>query len=388
MAVGMGLNLLLLLAMVAANILSFYHLSSIRSLTPSSIPSSSPASSSADGVPDHLLRQLHTIRATITHLTRLQHHAAAATSTSSASSITSDLLLFAQLGPIASSCSDHPDLLHRYMNYTPFSPCPRDHSSVVEPLLLRGCHPLPRRRCFSPAPSPSPSKPLPRSHDFFPTSLPDSAVLWPLTSSCKSFSCLPSNLGFDMLVESTRFLSSKSALDLSLPQLLTISRAAPGAAPIKLALDVGGGTGTLAARLKLMANATVLTTTMNLGAPYSEAAALRGLVPLHAPLQQRFPVPDGAVDLVRTGHAVNRWIPAAAMEFLMFDVDRVLRGGGLFWVDHFFCRGPDLEGFYGPMIGRLGYKRIKWAVGNKTDAGGLKYGEVYLTALLQKPVSR
>lgn len=378
MGVGMGLNLLLLLAMVAANILSFYHLSSTRSLTPSSIPSS--ASSSADVVPDHLLRQLHTIRATITHLTRPQHHAA-----TPPPSPPSDLLLFSHLGPIASSCSDHPDLLHRYMNYTPFSLCPRDHSSVVEPLLLRGCHPLPRRRCFSPTPSP---KPRSSPADFFPDSLPDSAVHWPLTSSCKSFSCLPSNLGFNMLAESSRFLSSKSPLHLSLPQLLTIARAAPGAAPIKLALDVGGGTGTLAARLKLMANATVLTTTMNLGAPYSEAAALRGVVPLHAPLQQRFPVPDGALDLVRTGHAVNRWIPAAAMEFLMFDVDRVLRGGGLFWVDHFFCRAPDLDAVFAPMIGRLGYKRIKWAVGNKTDAGGVKFGEVYLTALLQKPVTR
>ncbi|PKA55737.1 hypothetical protein AXF42_Ash012029 [Apostasia shenzhenica] len=372
MGLGMGLNLLLLLAMVATNILSLYHLSSLRH------PSASPSHSHPIPVPDHLLHQLHTIRATISHLSRLH-------SAPSPPPPPPELLLFSRLSPIASSCSDHPDLLRRFMTYTPFSPCPRDTLSVAEPLLLRGCHPLPRRRCFSPTP-PTPLAPssLP-SHPFPSSPLPDAAVLWPPTSPCRSFSCLPPNLGFDFRsTEPSRFLSFRSALDLPLPQLLTIANAA-GAAPIRLALDIAGGTGTLAAHLKLMANATVVTTTMNLGAPYSEAAALRGVVPLHAPLQQRLPVHDGAMDLVRTGHAVNRWIPVPAIEFLLYDADRVLKAGGLLWIDRFFCKAADLQTVYGPLIGRLGYKRIKWAVGNKTDASGIKHGEVYLTALLQKP---
>ena len=37
---------------------------------------------------------------------------------------------------------------------------------------------------------------------------------------------------------------------------------------------------------------------------------------------------DGVVDLVRCGRAVNRWIPMTMMEFPLFDMDRVLRGGG------------------------------------------------------------
>ncbi|XP_020705479.2 uncharacterized protein LOC110116294 [Dendrobium catenatum] len=379
MGVGMGLNLLLLVAMVAANILSLYHLSSLRNHSPSS------AAPHTDPVPDHLLHQLHTIRATISHLTRIRSATSSSGASSSLPPPPPELLLYSRIAPIASSCSDHPDLLHLYMNYTPFSPCPRDSLSVAEPLLLRGCHPLPRRRCFSPTPpKPLPPSSLP-SHPF-PSSLPDAAVLWPPTSPCRSFSCLPSHLGFDLKsTESSRFLSARSALDLPLHQLLAIANAA-GAAPIRLGLDIAGGTGTLAARLKLTLNATLLTTTMNLGAPYSEAAALRGVVPLHAPLQQRLPVHDGAMDLVRTGHAVNRWIPLPALEFLMFDADRVLKAGGLLWVDHFFCKAADLDTVYGPLIARLGYKRIKWAVGNKTDSGGTKYGEVYLTALLQKPI--
>uniref|UniRef100_A0A6V7QZ28 Methyltransferase type 11 domain-containing protein n=1 Tax=Ananas comosus var. bracteatus TaxID=296719 RepID=A0A6V7QZ28_ANACO len=291
-----------------------------------------------------LLAMLYTIRATITHLRSLSL-ASTTTSAASATSAPPELLLYSRVGgPIGSACSDQPDLLRRYMNYTPFSACPDDLLSVAEPLLLRGCQPLPRRRCFSPTvPRALPASLLPPPFPAAP--LPDSAVLWPRASPCRSFSCLPgaAALGFDLArTEAARFMSTRSALDLTLPQLLRLARS-HGAAPIRLALDVGGGTGTLAARLRLLANATVLTTTMNLGAPYSQAAALRGLVPLHAPLQQRFPVADAVLDLVRTGHAVNRWIPAPVLEFLLYDADRVLRPGAFLWIDHFSCRRIDLH---------------------------------------------
>lgn len=271
------------------------------------------------------------------------------------------------------------------MSYTPFSLCPLD-SDLAESLILRGCHPLPRRRCFSRTP-PKPSSSLPL--DPFPLSLPDSNVIWN-QYSCKSFNCLVSknpNLGFDFSLEKTssRFLTYSSELDLPIPQLLQISKSAGSV--IRLGIDIGGGTGSFAARMKLY-NVTVLTTTMNLNAPYSEAVALRGLVPLHVPLQQRLPVFDGVVDLVRCGRAINRWIPLTMMEFLIFDVDRVLRGGGFLWFDRFFGKKVDLEKVYGPLIGKLGYKKVKWAVSDKNDSSGLKNGEVYLTALLQKPESR
>ncbi|KAF8391122.1 hypothetical protein HHK36_023423 [Tetracentron sinense] len=269
-----------------------------------------------------------------------------------------DLLLYSHISPIASSCRDNRILLDRYMNYTPFSLCPFD-ADLSEALILRGCHPLPRRRCFSQ----TPLKPLLSS-----------------AYSCKSFTCL------NQFNNNTKFLTPKSSLDLTIPQLLQSAKSSSSV--IRLAVDVGGGTGTFGATMKLY-NVTVVTTTMNLaGAPNNEVVALRGIVPLHVPLQQRFPIFDGVVDLVRCGHGVNRWIPIVAMEFLFYDVDRVLRGGGYFWLDHFFCKEVDFERVFAPLIGKLGYKKVKWAIENKTNSRGLKNREVYLTALLQKPVGK
>ncbi|XP_020232937.1 uncharacterized protein LOC109813205 [Cajanus cajan] len=322
----MALNLLLLMAMVATNILSLYHLSS--TLQSPKSPKAPPP------VPDQLIRQLHTIRATINHLTRLHKP-------DQKSTIPPDLLLYSQLAPIPSACHNHPDLLHTYMTYTPFSLCPSD-THIAESLILRGCHPLPRRRCFSRTPPKIPTLP---THPF-PSSLPDSAVIWD-HYKCKSFHCLnnqnpnPNLAAFQPSRDAAKFNSYSSALDLPVPQLFQIAAAAGSV--LRLGLD---------------------------------------------PLQQRLPVFDGVVDLVRCGRAVNRWIPLTVLEFLVMDVDRVLRGGGYLWVDHFFSKGLDLEKVYGPLFGKLGYKKVKWATGNKTDSGGLKNGELYLTALLQKPLSR
>ncbi|MCL7044974.1 hypothetical protein MKW94_027627 [Papaver nudicaule] len=139
--------------------------------------------------------------------------------------IPSDLLLYAHISPIASACHDHPELLHRYMNYTPYSLCPFD-TSLSESLILRGCHPLPRRRCFTP----TPSKPIPSSYktnNLFPSSFPDTAVSWSSYVNCKSFQCLVSKYdGFDMKVESTKFVNPKSDLDLPISQLLQIAKSA------------------------------------------------------------------------------------------------------------------------------------------------------------------
>ncbi|KAK3157261.1 hypothetical protein QOZ80_2AG0118460 [Eleusine coracana subsp. coracana] len=382
------LNALLLLSVVATNLVSLYHLSLRAATSPPLLPSlqlqlqqqlEKEEVPHADDEQEALIRQLGAIRAGVSQLNHLR------SSSPPPPPPPPELVLYSRLAPVASACAAHPDLLHRYMSYTPFAPCPDDALSLAEPLLLRGCHPLPRRRCFSPTPS-SPAASLP-ADPFSP--LPDAAVRWPKDAKCRSFSCLPQSLGFDVArTEAARFLRARGPLDLTAPQLLRLASLGR-AGPIRLGLDIGGGTGTLAARLKKLANATVVTTTMNLGAPYSEAAAARGVVPLHAPLQQRFPVGDGTMDVVRAGHAVNRWIPEAALEFLWYDADRALRPGGLLWVDHFWCRRADLEGVYAAMLRRLGYKTIKWAVGDKTVAAGGNRAkdEVYLTALLQKPFS-
>lgn len=370
---GVKLNVLLLLSVVATNLVSLYHLS-LRAATVPPVLLQQQRDGDKDLV---LIRQLEAIRAGVSQLNHLR------SSSPPPPLPPAELVLYSRLAPVASACSAHPDLLHRYMSYTPYAPCPDDALSIAEPLLLRGCHPLPRRRCFSPTASSSASKLLP-TDPFSP--LPDAAVRWPKEAKCKSFSCLPPSLGFDVArTEAARFLRARGPLDLTAPQLLRLASLSR-AGPIRLGLDIGGGTGTLAARLKKLVNATVLTTTMNLGAPYSEAAAARGVVPLHVPLQQRFPVGDGTMDVVRAGHAVNRWIPEVALEFLWYDADRVLRPGGLLWVDHFWCRRSDLEGVYAAMLRRLGYKTIKWVAADKSVAIGGNSGkeEVYLTALLQK----
>ncbi|KAK8349660.1 hypothetical protein V6Z12_A06G157700 [Gossypium hirsutum] len=370
MAFAMGFNFLLLLAMAATNILSLYHLSlTFRSPKPSPpIPIH---------IPQHLLRHLNDIRATINHLT------ASTSDPKRTSPVPHDLILHSQVAPIASSCHRHPYLLRRYMNYTPFSTCPYD-LDLQETLILNGCHPLPRRRCFSKTP-PKPTSSLPLNP--FPTALPDSSVIW-TKYSCKSFACLLQNnpIDFDLNARRSSLLKYASELDLPVNRFMQLAKSANFV--IRLGIDIGGGTGTFAALMKIFYNVTMLTTTLNVNAPYSEAAAARGLMPLHVPLQQRLPVFDGTMDLVRCGRAVNRWIPLPVMEFMFYDVDRVLRGGGYLWLDRFFSKAMDLEEVYEPMIGKLGYKKVKWAVANKTDPSGLKNAEVYLTAVLQKPVSR
>ncbi|KAM7270461.1 hypothetical protein ACFE04_029675 [Oxalis oulophora] len=367
MGFTLSFNLLLLLTMVATSLLSLYHLSTtVNSRATSTIPPPDH-----NPLPDHLVRQLQTIRATINHLTRL-HQKDPPPSRAAAES---DLLLYSRLAPIASACHNHPELLNKYMNYTPFATCSFDSDSVAETLMLHGCHPLPRRRCFSK----TPSKPINGLLSF------DSNIMWS-KYTCKSLSCLVSNQpdnGFNMSRESSAFTTFKTELDLPISQLLGIAKS--GNSVLRLGIDIGGGTGTFAAKMKSY-NVTIVTTTMNLNAPYNEVAALRGLVPMHVPLQQRLPVFDGVMDLVRCGHAVNRWIPVTMMEFLLFDVDRVLRGGGYLWLDRFFCRKEALDEVFAPLIDKLGYKRIKWATLDKKESKSGK--DVYLTALLQKPVSR
>jgi len=60
-----------------------------------------------------------------------------------------------------------------------------------------------------------------------------------------------------------------------------------------------------------------------------EAKTTREVVPLHVLLEQRFPVGDRTKDVVRMGYAMNRRFLDAVLEFLWYDVNRVLCLGGL-----------------------------------------------------------
>ncbi|KAK9696912.1 hypothetical protein RND81_08G004800 [Saponaria officinalis] len=360
MSLKMVVKLILLVAIVATNILSLYHLSYTTHFFKPKQPTTSPQ------VPNHLLHQLHALRAAINHLTRL-HAPSRAPNTPRHPS---DLVTLSRFSSIPTACNNYPELFYQYMNYTPFSLCHND-VDLAESLILRGCHPLPRRRCFSRTPE------NPR------LSVLDSNVIWDNYGSakCKSFECFR----ISPEVNKHEFTVYKSDLDLTIPQLFDIAK--KSGTVLRLGVDIGGESGSFAVKMKAR-NVTVLTTTMNLGVPYSEVNAMRGVVAMHVPLQQRLSVFDGVVDLVRCGHAVNRWIPITMLEFLLYDVDRVLRGGGFLWIDRFFSKRVDFETVFKPLIFRLGYKIVKWATGDKTDSRGIKRGEVYLTALLQKPKSR
>ncbi|XP_031495531.1 probable methyltransferase At1g29790 [Nymphaea colorata] len=290
---------------------------------------------------------------------------------------------------IGHPCSNSLDLLARYMNYKVGQTCPDDWD-LAQKLMLRGCEPLPRRRCLSRPPAPKVELLLP-----FPASLwkpvADKVVSWS-RYRCKSFQCLNARKGqakpaddcvdcFDIVkgVENQRWIKAMDRNDFVVDDVLAL-----GNGGIRIGLDVGGGTGTFAARMAER-NVTVITSTLNLNAPFNEFVAARGLFPLFLTLGQRFPFFDGTFDLVHTMHLLSDWIPVESMEFLMFDIDRVLRAGGLLWLDKFFCAEEELKKTYVGLIEKFGYKKLKWVVGPKGDASATGRTDVYLSAVLQKP---
>ncbi|PIA57247.1 hypothetical protein AQUCO_00600170v1 [Aquilegia coerulea] len=283
---------------------------------------------------------------------------------------------------VGHSCEKSVDLLSQYMNYKIGGSCPDDWS-LAQKLILRGCEPLPRRRCFA--------KSIPKVGLLpFPISLwkpiSDKIVTWS-GLGCKNFACLNSKqIGkdcvacFDLVngTEKYRFVKAKSKNDFLIDDVLAL-----GSGGIRIGLDIGGGSGTFAARMAEK-NVTVVTPTLNVDAPFNEFIAARGIFPMFFSLDQRFPFYDNVFDLV---HAVNQLGDGGRqekMEFLMFDVDRVLRAGGLLWLDNFHCIDEEKKTTLTRLIEQFGYKKLKWVVGEKIDASGKP--QVYLSAVLQKPV--
>jgi SAM-dependent methyltransferase len=264
-------------------------------------------------------------------------------------------------------------------------------------------------------------EPAPRPGSLWSTP-PDGSVVWtPYT--CKSFACLNERKHkgvfedcidcFDLRGrESARWTLRSSRpddLDYSVAEVLELKRErnrkrngnngdsingdgingdgnSNGGGSIRIGLDLGGGTASFAARM-LEHNVTIVTTSLDLNGPFNSFIALRGLVPLHLSLAHRLPFFDNTLDLVHSMHVLSNWIPAASLEFLLFDIDRVLRPGGLFWLDRFFCFEHQLNRTFLPLFLNLGYKKLRWGVGPKLDRGP-EVHEVYLSALLEKPLSR
>ncbi|CAN6478968.1 unnamed protein product [Victoria cruziana] len=297
------------------------------------------------------------------------------------------------LPPVGRACDRLTDDLARYMNYTVGGPCP-DDEILAQRLLLKGCEPLPRRRCLSPSRLPSRFvEPTP-----FPDSLwsipDDSSVVW-TAYACKNYTCLVDRKhqkGFDDCKdcfdlagrEKNRWVGSPAAagnsLDYSIDEVLAYKKGT-----IRVGLDIGGGTGTFAVRMRER-NVTIVTTSMNFNAPFNGFIASRGVVPLYISISQRLPFFDGTLDLVHSMHVLSNWIPSTLLHFIFFDIYRVLRPGGLFWLDHFFCLEDQLHDLYVPMIEGVGFKKVRWTVGRKMDRG-LEMKEMYISALLEKPMT-
>ncbi|XP_055808724.1 probable methyltransferase At1g29790 [Solanum dulcamara] len=291
--------------------------------------------------------------------------------------------------PVGRPCTMFPDLIRRYMSYRVNGSCP-DDEILGQKLLLKGCEPLPRRRC-RPASQQEYVEPYPLPESLW-TTPSDSSVVW-TAYTCKNYECLinrvKSQKSFDDCKdcfdlngrEKNRWLSTKGAgLDFSIDEVLAVKK--PGT--IRIGLDIGGGVATFAVRMRER-NITILTTSMNLNGPFNTFIASRGVIPLYISISQRLPFFDNTLDIVHSMHVLSNWIPSTLLHFLFFDIYRVLRPGGLFWLDHFFCVGEQFEHVYAPLIESIGFNKVKWVVGRKLDRGP-ELNEMYLSALLEKPL--
>ncbi|CAM6097013.1 unnamed protein product [Calypogeia fissa] len=276
--------------------------------------------------------------------------------------------------------------VNKFMDYNVGGLCP-DDEALAQKLLLGGCEPLPRRRCFARKPA-NYTEPIP-----FPESLwalpEDNNFLW-TAHPCKSFECLNERAKkkvfsdcldcFDLDGrEKHRWVDGGGSLDFTIEEVVNTKPKGM----IKIGLDIGGGTGSFAARMREY-NVTIVTSTLNLNGPFNNFIAHRGLVPLFLTVSSRLPFADNTLDIVHSMHVLSNWIPNQSLEFILYDIDRVLRPGGLFWLDHFFCVADQLD-LYVPMIQKLGYIQHRWTIGEKLDRGP-ELMERYISGLLEKPI--
>ncbi|PIN23944.1 hypothetical protein CDL12_03340 [Handroanthus impetiginosus] len=269
--------------------------------------------------------------------------------------------------------------LEEYMDYDVGSYCKDDWNSGQK-LMIHGCDPLPRRRCLTRA-SKLYLKPYPINESLW--RMPEGRNVRWSNYQCRNFECLSSKNPkrgyskctgcFEMEKEKLKWVSNTSLpIDLLIKDVLSIK---PG--EIRIGLDFGVGTGTFAARMREQ-NVTIVSTALNLGAPFNEMIALRGLIPLYVTLNQRLPFFDNTMDLIHTTGFMDGWIDLQLLDFILFDWDRILRPGGLLWIDQFFCKRKDLDD-YMYMFLQFRYRKHRWAIAPKSK------DEVFLSALLEKP---
>ncbi|XP_019053799.1 PREDICTED: uncharacterized protein LOC104600251 [Nelumbo nucifera] len=290
---------------------------------------------------------------------------------------------------IGHACFSMKKELEEYMDYDVGDIC-KDDWKLAQRLMVHGCDPLPRRRCFARAPQLY-SKPLPIDESMW--KLPDNRNVRWSQYRCKNFNCLVSNTtrkGFFKCAdcfnlvdhEMPRWIkpvnldpNSNLTADFLIPEVLDIK---PG--EIRIGFDFSVGTGTFAARMREF-NITIVSASINLGAPFNEMIALRGLIPLYLTVNQRLPFFDNTLDLIHTTRFLDGWIDFVLLDFILYDWDRILRPGGLLWIDSFFCLKEDLNDYLN-IFKRLRYKKHRWVVVPKLDKDDR---EVFFSAILEKP---
>lgn len=126
---------------------------------------------------------------------------------------------------------------------------------------------------------------------------------------------------FDLVngYENQRFVKSRSKNDFLVDDVLAL-----GNGGIRIGFDIGIGSGSFAA-VMAERNVTIVTSTLNIDAPFNEFIAAGGLFPLFLSLDHRFPFYDNVFDLVRATNTLDDDVgkKQEKLEFLMFDVDRI-----------------------------------------------------------------
>ncbi|CAK9163002.1 unnamed protein product [Ilex paraguariensis] len=286
---------------------------------------------------------------------------------------------------IGLGCAPMAFIVDRFMTYKIDGMCPNDWD-LAQKLILGGCDPLPRRRCFSMAP-PHYTTPANLNSSLW-TQPSDANILWN-NYKCKNYNCLVSNKtidrrGFykcaDCFELSNRGWENprneSASAEFTIDEVL---RLRPG--EIRIGLDFTPTTGTFAAIMREK-NITIASATLNLGAPFSEVIALRGLLPLYISVGSRLPFFDNALDIVHSTLFLDGWISLELLQFVLFDWDRVLWPKGLLWVDRFCCKKEDMR-LYLDEFTRLGYRELLWRVVPKTDKLD---DELFFSAVLEKPI--
>ncbi|KAH7307445.1 hypothetical protein KP509_22G059000 [Ceratopteris richardii] len=289
------------------------------------------------------------------------------------------------VGAVGYGCIAMKSELEEYMNYDVGDLC-KDDWLLAQKLMVHGCDPLPRRRCLARAP-PYYQNPLP-VHQALWTLPDDRNVRW-TNYACRNFQCLQnaSRRGFSKCSgcfrlhdhEKPRWMrrNNSSPAEFSVEEVVQVA-----GSTLRIGLDMSVSVGSFAARMRDH-NVTIVTCTLNVGAPFNELIALRGLVPLYMSLSQRLPFFDNTMDLIHSNLLLDGWIDLQFLDFIVFDWDRVLRPGGLLWVDKFFCHKEDIDDYLYLFL-QLKYKKLKWIVVPKND-GHTGKEEVYFSALLRKP---